>query len=173
MGLGMLVVRLVVGLAIAAHGAQKAFGWFGGYGLKGTGGFFESIGFRPGVLFATLAAGGEIAGGLLTAAGFLGPVGPALIVLVMVVAAGAVHLQNGFWAQNQGYELNVMYIAAALAIAFAGPGALSLDAVLGLEPYFTAAVNAIAVLAGAVIGILNLGLRRVAPAAQTTAQTSA
>jgi putative oxidoreductase len=160
MALSLLVVRLIIGLAMAAHGAQKAFGWFGGYGLKGTGGFFESLGYRPGVLFAALAAGGEIAGGLLTAAGLLGPVGPALIILVMIVAAGTVHFKNGFFAQSQGYEINALYIAAALALAFAGPGALSLDAALGLRHDLTDAVNGIVVAAGIVFGFLTLALRR-------------
>jgi putative oxidoreductase len=163
MATGMLVARLIIGLALAAHGAQKAFGRFGGYGLKGTGGFFESLGFRPGTLFAALAAGGEIAGGLLTAAGLFGPVGPALIVLVMIVAAGSAHFQNGFFAQNQGYELTAIYIAAALAIAFGGFGALSLDAALGLSHAFTGTVNGIVIVAGIVLGFANLGLRRTAP----------
>jgi putative oxidoreductase len=74
MDAGILIARLIVGLAIAAHGAQKLFGWFGGHGLKGTAGFFESLGFRPGIFFALAAGLGELGGGLLTAAGFLGPV---------------------------------------------------------------------------------------------------
>jgi putative oxidoreductase len=166
MALGLLIARLIVGLAMAAHGAQKAFGWFGGYGLKGTGGFFDSLGFRPGVLFAALASGSEIAGGLLLAAGLLGPVGPALIVLVMIVAAAVAHIKNGFFAQNQGHEINALYIAAALALAFAGPGPLSLDHALGLSHLFTGAVNAAVIATGVVLGFLNLGLRRQpAPAA--------
>ena len=164
--IALLVVRLVVGLAMAAHGAQKAFGWFGGYGLKGTGGFFESLGFRPGTVFAALAAAGEIGGGLLTAAGLLGPVGPALIVLVMIVAAGVAHFRNGFFAQNQGYELNAMYITLALVLAFVGFGSLSLDSALGLTTLFTGSVNAIVIAAGVVFGFANLELRRTAPAAQ-------
>jgi uncharacterized membrane protein YphA (DoxX/SURF4 family) len=81
---GLLIARLVLGLAICAHRAQKLFGWFGGYGPKGTGGFFESLGFRPGVFFAVAA--GELVGGLLAALGFLGSISPALIILVMLVA---------------------------------------------------------------------------------------
>src|SRR2546428_533738 len=83
---------------LAAHGAQKLFGWFGGYGLAGTGGFFAGLGFRPGVLFALAAGLGELGGGLLTAAGLFGPVGPALIILVMLVAILAVHWPHGFFA---------------------------------------------------------------------------
>ncbi len=163
--IGLLVARLIVGLAMAAHGSQKAFGWFGGYGLKGTGGFFESIGYRPGVLFAGLAAWGEIAGGLLTAAGLFGPLGPALIVMVMIVAAGAMHLKNGFFATNNGFELNAFYIAAALALTFGGPGPLSLDSAFGLDQYFTSTVNASTITAGIVLGLINLRLRNVAPPA--------
>src|SRR5256885_4447745 len=80
MDAALLIARLIIGLGLAAHGTQKLLGWFGGYGLKGTAGFFESIGFRPGVLFALAAGLGEVAGGLLTAAGVFGPLGPPLII---------------------------------------------------------------------------------------------
>src|SRR6185436_14398725 len=95
MDAGLLIVRLVFGLLMAAHGSQKLFGWFGGYGLAGTAGFFEQLGFRPGKLFAGAAAGTEIVAGLLVAAGLLGPLGPALIVSVMIVAAATVHWKGG------------------------------------------------------------------------------
>src|SRR3981189_1818294 len=101
MDAGLLIARLILGLAISAHGAQKLFGWFGGYGLNGTGGFFESIGFRPGRLFALAAGLAEFGGGVLTALGFLGPAGPALIILVMMVALLTVHLPHGFFAQSK------------------------------------------------------------------------
>src|SRR5205814_7539283 len=87
MDTGLLIARLVFGLLMAAHGAQKLFGWFGGHGLAGTAGFLESLGFRPGRVFATAASLAELAGGLLAALGLLGPIGPALIVSVMIVAA--------------------------------------------------------------------------------------
>src|ERR1700722_9177391 len=93
--LGLLLIRLI-GLGFATHGAQKLFGWFGGYGLAGTGGVFESIGVRPGRFFAAAAGVGELAGGLLIALGLGGPIGPMLVIAVMVVAALAVHLPNGF-----------------------------------------------------------------------------
>ena len=86
---GLLVLRLVLGLYMAAHGAQKLFGWFGGYGLTGTGEFMVQLGFRPGRLFAGVAASTEVASGLLVALGLLGPVGPALMISVMIVAAGS------------------------------------------------------------------------------------
>ena len=80
MDAGLLVARVVLGVLMAAHGSQKLFGWFGGYGLNGTAGFFEALGFRPGRLFAATASAAEIAGGLLLAAGFLSPFASGLIV---------------------------------------------------------------------------------------------
>ncbi|HET7041369.1 MAG TPA: DoxX family protein, partial [Gemmatimonadales bacterium] len=115
---GLLVVRLVLGLGIAAHGAQKVLGWFGGRGLAGTGAFLEAMGFRPGARFAALAGLGEIAGGLLVAVGLLGPVGPAIITAVMVVAIVTAHWKNGFFVTAGGYETALMYIVGASAIAF-------------------------------------------------------
>ena len=132
MEVGLLVLRLVVGLILAAHGAQKLFGWFGGYGLAGTGGWLESIGFRPGKLQAAMAGGGELVGGLLLALGLATPLAAAMIIGVMLVAAVSVHLQNGFWITAAGYEYNVVLAGAAFALALTGPGALSLDAALGL-----------------------------------------
>jgi putative oxidoreductase len=156
---GLLIARLFVGFAIAAHGCQKAFGWFGGHGLKGTAGFFETLGYRPGVLFAGLASYGEIVGGLLTALGLFGPTGPALIFLVMIVAIGTIHLQNGFFASKNGFELNAFYVAASLALTFGGPGEYSLDRVLGLNTYFSTQVDTTAIAAGAAIGLITLALR--------------
>jgi putative oxidoreductase len=160
--IGLLIARLFVGIAMAAHGSQKAFGWFGGYGLKGTGGFFETLGYKPGVLFAGLAAYGELVGGLLTDLGLFGPIGPALIVLVMITAAGTMHVQNGFFASKNGFELNAFYVAAALALTFGGPGAFSLDGVLGLDRYFSGPLDATVIGAGVVIGLINLTLRHAA-----------
>ena len=108
---GLLVARLVFGLSLAAHGAQKLFGWFGGYGLAGTGGFFEQLGYRPGKTFAALAGVAEFGGGLLMALGLLGPVGAALTISVMIVAAVTVHLGKGFFASGGGVELTFLYAA--------------------------------------------------------------
>jgi putative oxidoreductase len=159
----LLLVRLLVGLAIAAHGTQKLFGWFGGYGLAGTGGFFESIGFRPGRIFALLAGLGETGGGLLTALGLGGALGPALIVMVMVVAVFSVHLPKGFWQTNGGYELNSLYIAAAVAIAYTGGGMYSLDRALGSSIFISPQWATILIAAAVVIALLNLLARRPAP----------
>lgn len=133
MGFGLLLLRVVLGLTLAAHGAQKLFGWFGGYGLEGTGGFLESIGFRPGRWNALMAGATEAGGGLLLALGLLTPVAAASILSVMIVAAASVHLAKGFFASNGGYEYTLVLGLAALSIAFTGPGAWSLDAALGLH----------------------------------------
>jgi len=162
---GLLVARLVLGLAMAAHGSQKLLGWFGGYGIKGTGGFFESLGFRPGAAFATAAALGEVAGGLLVALGFLGPIGPALIVGVMIVAAVSVHLKHGFFAGTNGIEIPFLYAGGAVALALAGPGLYSLDAALGIQGLWTPALVWGALAVGIVGGFANLLLRRPAPVA--------
>ncbi|MEK6375279.1 MAG: DoxX family protein [Acidobacteriota bacterium] len=129
---GILIARLAIGLIMAAHGAQKAFGWFGGYGLAGTGAFFENLGFKPGRLFAAAAAYGEIVSGLLVAAGFLGPIGPALLLSVMVVAAVSVHWTHGLFAASNGIELPLLYAIVGVTLALTGPGRYSLDALLGL-----------------------------------------
>jgi len=165
MDLGLVIARMVFGLLMAAHGAQKAFGWFGGYGLAGTGGFFESIGFRPGRLFAAAAAGTEIGAGLLVALGLLGPLGPALIVSVMIVAAASVHWQHGLFAQNNGIEVPLLYAVAAVSLALTGSGTYSLDAALGLTSLWTPAIAWGALVLGAIGGAANLALRR--PVAQT------
>jgi putative oxidoreductase len=164
---GLLVARLVLGLPMAAHGAQKLFGWFGGHGLAGTAGFFEMLGFRPGRLFATAAAVGEVAGGLLVALGLLGPVGPALMLSVMIVATVAVHWKNGFFAMQNGIELGTLYATGALALAFTGPGAWSLDTLLGLEALSATPVTLTLVALAIVGGLAILALRRPAPAPTT------
>ncbi len=158
-----LVVRLILGLGLMAHGTQKLFGWFGGHGIAGTGGFFEGIGFRPGRMFALMAALGETIGGLLTVLGLGGALGPVLIVIVMLVAIGSVHIDKGFFTQNGGWELPATNIAAAIAIAFGGNGLYSLDNVLGLN-FLTDPIQVCYALAAAVIvAALNLLVRKRTP----------
>lgn len=130
---GLLIIRLALGLTLAAHGAQKLFGMFGGYGIAGTGAFFESIGFRPGKLLATMAGLGETVGGLALALGLLTPFASALIVATMLVAIWSVHLEKGFFVMGGGYEYNLLIMASAIALAFTGPGRISLDETLGLS----------------------------------------
>ena len=169
-GAGLLVARLALGLTLAAHGAQKLFGWFGGYGIAGTGGFFEQIGFRPGRLFATAAGLSELTGGLLTALGLLGPVGPALMVAVMIVATASVHWRNGFFMSSQGIEFTLVIAAGGLALGLVGPGVFSLDALFGLESLWAPRI-AWAVLALGIVGaVANLATRRPAPAESAVAR---
>jgi putative oxidoreductase len=162
MSIGLLILRLLVGLTLAGHGAQKLFGWFGGYGVAGTGQFMEQLGFRPGWLYAAQAGLAELLGGLFLAAGFLTPAAAAAVAAVMLVAAVSAHLKKGFFAHNGGYEYTLVLGGAAVALAFTGPGALSLDQVLGIslsgESWGLAAVTA-----GLIGGTLPLLARRTAP----------
>jgi putative oxidoreductase len=166
LSVGLLAVRLVFGLVMAAHGAQKLFGWFGGYGLAGTGGFMESLGFRPGRFFAATAGATEFTGGLLVALGLLGPVGPALMVSVMIVAIGSVHWTNGLWASANGIEMPLLYAIGGAALALTGAGQYSLDAVLGQGTLWTPALSAGVLGLGILGGFGNLVLRKPAPAAK-------
>ncbi|MGQ0814379.1 MAG: DoxX family protein [Gemmatimonadota bacterium] len=160
---GLLVVRIVFGLYMAAHGAQKLFGWFGGYGLAGTGGYFEQIGFRPGRLFAATAGTIEIASGLLVILGLLGPVGPALMLSVLIVAAVSVHWQNGVFVTSNGIEHTAVFGAGAFALALTGPGIFSVDSLLGLHTLWTPSIALAALTLGIIGGVANLAIRRPAP----------
>lgn len=133
MNLGLLILRLVVGFTLAAHGTQKLFGWFGGGGIGGTAPMMEQLGFRPGHRHATLAGLAETVGGLFLAVGFLTPLASALVVAVMMTAVVSVHLRNGFFATKGGFEYNLTLAASAAAVAFIGPGAFSLDEALGIS----------------------------------------
>src|SRR6187455_2606904 len=113
LNIGLLLARLIIGLVMAAHGAQKLFGWFGGYGLNKTGEFFVHLGFKPGRSFAAMASATEITSGLLIALGLLGPIGPALMISVMIVAAMTVHWEHGLFAADNGVEVPLLYATAA------------------------------------------------------------
>ena len=165
LSLGLLVLRVVVGLLMAAHGSQKLFGWFGGHGIAGTGMYFESIGFRPGPLFARVAATTEFVSGLLVAFGFLGPVGPALMLSVMIVAAVSVHWKNGLFAMSNGIEVALFYGTVAVGLALIGFGRYSLDALLGLQSIYTPVWAFVALAIGILGGIGNLFARRPVAAA--------
>jgi putative oxidoreductase len=166
LGIGLLLVRLVIGLIMAAHGAAKLLGWFGGYGLRGTGQFFEQIGFRPGAAFAAAASVSEILGGLLVALGFLGPIGPALMISVMIVATITVHWGQGLFSPK-GIELALLYGITAFGLALTGFGQYSLDNWLGIAGHLPITDTWIALAIGIAGGFGNLALRRRPAVAET------
>jgi len=130
--LGILVLRLVVGGLMFGHGAQKLFGWFGGYGLAGTSGFFGAqLRLRPALFWTVLAGLTEAGGGLLLATGWLNPLGSLGIIAAILVALILAHWPR-LWATDNGMEYHLVLIAAAATVALAGPGRYSLDAALGL-----------------------------------------
>jgi putative oxidoreductase len=154
--IALLASRAVLGGYLAAHGAQKLFGTFGGHGIEPTAAAFEGLGLRPGRVTATAAGLSELGGGLLTMAGLASPVGPAAIAGTMVVAS-ATHRASGPFAANRGYELPATNLAVALALAAAGPGRYSLDGLTGLRLHrvITGIVVAGAV-AGAAVNVAML-----------------
>jgi putative oxidoreductase len=129
--LGLLALRLTLGLVFLGHGAQKAFGLFGGPGFAGAAGFMDSLGLRPARFWTGLAVGGELVAGLLFVLGLLTPVAGLLVLGTMAVAIARVHGSKGFFVQNGGYEYNLVLSVAAAALALIGPGAFSLDRLLG------------------------------------------
>lgn len=166
MALGLLILRLVVGLTMTAHGAQKLFGWFGGYGLQGTGGFLEKLGFFPGRRNALFAGLAEFMGGLLFALGLATPLGAMLIISVMFVAVATVHVKNGYFNSSQGFEYNLTLAAVAVSVAIIGAGPFSLDAALGIHD--AGPVWGLAALVAAIVGgAVQLAGRKV-PAAQSS-----
>lgn len=130
--LGLLVLRIAVGLTIAPHGAQKLFGWFGGYGVKGTGAWLDSMGAKNGWVIALLAGIAELFGGLGIALGILTPVAAVAVFLVMLGAIVTAHKGKGFFNTNGGWEFPLLIALGALALAITGPGAYSIDALIGL-----------------------------------------
>jgi putative oxidoreductase len=154
--LGLLVLRVGVGLPFALHGFQKLFGWFGGGGMRGTSAWFASLGFGDGRAATVLAGTGEILGGLGLALGLVTPVAAAAVAGTMTTAAFVNNAAAGFWSVAKGWELNGYLIVVAASLAIAGPGALSLDAALGvpvlvgraLDGMFGAAVVLVGVVGG-------------------------
>jgi putative oxidoreductase len=130
--LGLLILRVVTGLTLAAHGSQKLFGWFDGPGPAGTAGMFTKLGFRRPAAMALMAGTAELLGGLLFAAGLVTPFAAIALIVVMLNAVIAVHWQNGYFATAGGYEYNVAIIAIATAVSAMGPGTDSVDNALGI-----------------------------------------
>jgi putative oxidoreductase len=177
MSVGRLVSRTVIGGLFIGHGTQKLFGWFGGPGPAGTSAMMESLGLRPGKLHALLSGVTETVGGGLLAAGFATPLASAALTGVMTTAIKKVHLPNGPWAANGGWEYNAVLIGAVTALAETGPGELSLDHLLGTERSGPAwALAALATGVGGAALTMAVGRRgksSLPPAADTSAATAA
>jgi putative oxidoreductase len=166
MDIGLLLLRLTVGLTLAAHGAQKLFGWFGGPGLDGAGQGLATLGFPLGRRHALRAGLAEAGAGLLLALGFLTPAAAAVVFSVMFVAAVSAHVKQGFFLTSGGYEYTLVLGVGGLTVAFTGPGALSLDALFGFSVN-GAFWGAAALLVGLAGGALQLAQRSPAPTLQT------
>lgn len=157
----LLILRLVIGLLFMGHGLQKLFGWFGGHGLAGTAGFFESLDVYPGRAWAFMAGLAETLGGLGLVLGFLTPIAATAIIGVMVMAVVKVHWQNGLWITNNGMEYTLVNMAIATVVGLAGPGAYALDTALNLSyPMpLTFIVALIVVLLGVFVGLISKTFR--------------
>jgi putative oxidoreductase len=131
--LALLVLRTIMGSLMLGHGAQKLFGWWGGYGLEGTGGWLESLGLRPGKPWAILAGVCEFGGGVLSLLGLTNPLGPLGIIGAMAMATRKAHWGNPIWVTEGGPELPVTNMSIATALMVAGPGKYSLDRALGIR----------------------------------------
>lgn len=170
MKIARLVVRSAIGTLFIGHGTQKLLGWFGGPGLEGTQGMMESLGMRPARRNAIAAGATETAGGALLVAGLATPLAAASLIGVMTTAIRTVHLPNGPWVANGGWEYNAVLIAALMALAEDGPGELSLDSALGLRlsgPL--AALGALALGVAASTATVELGRRAGGAAAEPDA----
>jgi putative oxidoreductase len=163
--LGLLVLRLVVGLTFAAHGAQKAFGWWNGPGWTGWHNAIGRMGFRPIGLFTTLSIGAELVGGLLLAFGFLTPVAAATLAAQSVVIILKVHAPSGFWNKNGGIEFPLVLGLGAVALGLTGAGAFSVDLISGFE--LSDSVRVALVIAGLAAGVLTFMLPTEAPRSDT------
>jgi putative oxidoreductase len=171
--LGLLVLRATAGGLLAGHGAQKLFGSFGGHGIDGTGGWLEGMGLRPGHRWAMAAGVSEFGGGVLTALGLGGGIGPAISLGAMAMATGTVHAGKPIWAAEGGAELPVVNMAAATTLMFTGPGMFSLDGFLRLFgikfPAWMTGVALGATIAGVVYGLNSRTMAPSMPTADTHA----
>jgi putative oxidoreductase len=153
---GLLIIRIVVGLLLIGHGAQKLFGWFGGHGFKGTSGFLQSQGFKPALFWTMLGALGEFGGGLLFLFGFLTPLGGIGIFASMLMAIIKMHWSNGVWATNGGYEYPLVLALIGLVGALIGPGSYSLDSLLGISiPLFLVIIGLVLAVIVDLIGLFT------------------
>lgn len=161
---GLLLLRVVVGSIMAAHGSQKLFGWWGGPGLNGTAGVCNNLGYRPPFLMACALGLAEFGGGLALATGFSTPLGALAVTVVMLNAVYLIHWPKGFWNMDGGYEFNLLIAAAAVALVAAGPGRYSIDRVIGWDDNITGLWWALGVAGAAVVvAVLTLTVGRRPP----------
>jgi putative oxidoreductase len=169
MQFGLLILRLVVGALFIGHGTQKLFGWFGGYGVEGTGGFMESLGYRPGKHYAVVGGIAEAGGGLLLLLGLLTPLAAAAIIGTMINAIFAVHVDKGAWNQDGGYEYPMVLAVATGALALADGGAASVDKLLGLN--LGGLIGWLGILLGIIAGVVAANVRKPEVEAEAEADT--
>ena len=171
MNTGLLILRIFVGLALAGHGAQKLFGWWGGPGVRGFVGHLTRMRFRPASLWVAGAIGTEVGGGLLLALGLLSPLGSVGVGAAMLMAIVAVHWGKGFFGQGGGVEVPLLYLVPAAVLGITGPGSYSLDSLFNITLPEPVTGIAAAVLAVAGVAVAMAGRRPVseAPSAQLAA----
>jgi putative oxidoreductase len=157
--LGLLVLRIVIGLTFAGHGAQKAFGWWSGPGFAGWRAGIERMGLRPAAFWALVSTAAELGGGVLLAVGLLTPLASAALIALSVVTIGLVHLPKGFWNRNSGVEFPLSLAAGVMALAGTGSGSVSLDAALGLS--YPAEVRGLLIAIGVLGALVGLAISRV------------
>lgn len=168
LSLGLLILRVVCGLTLAAHGTQKCFGWFGGPGLSVWTQNLQKQGFKPAPLWSALVVLGELGGGLSLAFGLLTPLGAAGIFSAMLMAIVKSHWKNGFWNSKRGIEFPLSLLTISVAIGFTGPGAYALDTLFGLA-LPTPLLFCVLAIVGAIVDIVGLIISR--PPAVTPAET--
>ena len=155
MNTGLLILRVFVGLALAGHGAQKLFGWWGGPGVRGLHQHLTHMRFRPASLWVAGAVATEVGGGLLLALGLLSPLGSVGVGAAMLMAIVSVHWGKGFFGQGGGVEVPLLYLIPAAVLGITGPGSYSLDSLFGItlpEPV-TGIVAAALPVAGVAVGM--------------------
>ena len=170
---GLLILRVLIGLVFIAHGSQKVFGWFGGPGLKGFTGWMGSMGLKPASIWGLMGALSEFGGGILLTLGLLNPLGPLAIIGAMLMAIGLAHWTKGFWSSKGGYEFPLVLLVVSAVLGLLGSGSYALDTLLGIALPATLIFWGGLVLAVIVTAIgLNMHHPQTASSKQTATSTS-